>query len=38
MECKFQWEVEVDILGALLVLVHNYGWHESFPIILGKDK
>ena len=38
MDFPVQWDVEVDILGIILRLVHNYGWHEAFPIFLGKDK
>ena len=33
-----QWDVEVEILGSPLGLVHSYGWHEAFPKIFGKDK
>ena len=30
--CTFQWDVEVEILGLILDLVHNDGLHEAFPI------
>ena len=33
-----QWDVEVEILGVLLCLVHNDGRNEALPIGLGKDK
>ena len=38
MDYPVQWDVEVGILGVLIGLVHNDGWHEPFPISLGKDK
>ena len=38
MDYPFRWDVEVDILGLILVLIHNDGWHEALPIISGKDK
>ena len=38
MDCPVQWDVEVKISQVILVLVHNYGWHEELPISLGKDK
>ena len=37
MEFPVQWDVEVGILGLLLGLVHNYGWHEAFTISSGKE-
>ena len=33
-----QCNVEMDILGVLLCLVHIYGWHEALPVGLGKYK
>ena len=36
MDCTVQRYVEVDILGVLLGLVHNDGWHKEYPIVLGK--
>ena len=33
-----QWNVEFNILGVLLFLVHNYGQHEALPIDLYKYK
>ena len=38
MECTVQWDVEVKILGVILGLVHNYGWHDALPISSVKDK
>ena len=38
MDYPVQWDVEVDILGVLLGLVQNDGWHEALPISSGKDK
>ena len=38
MDCPFQWDVEVDIFGVLLGLVHYDGWHEILPISLVKYK
>ena len=38
MEFPVQWDLEVDILGLLLGLVKNYGWHEALPIGSGKEK
>ena len=37
MDCSVQWDIEVDTLRVLNGLVNNYGWHESLPIIWGKD-
>ena len=37
MNCPFQWDFEVDILGVLIGLVHNDGWN-ALPIGSGKDK
>ena len=37
-DSPFQWDFEVDILGVILGLVNNDGWHEALPIIVGKDK
>ena len=37
MDCTVQWDVEVEILGVLLGLVHNYGRHEALTIGSGKD-
>ena len=38
MNCPVQWNVKVDIFGLILGLVHNHGWNEAFPIIMGKYK
>ena len=38
MEFPVQWYFEVEILGVLIRFVHNYGWHEAFPIGPGKYK
>ena len=38
VEYSLQWYVEVDILGEIISLVHNNGYHKSFTIGLGKDK
>ena len=38
IDCPDQWYVVMDILGVILGLVYNDGWHEEFPIILGKYK
>ena len=32
MDCPFQWDVVMDIVGELLRLVKNYGRHEALPI------
>ena len=37
MDFPVQWNFEVEIFRVLLVLVHNDGWHEAFPINSGKD-
>ena len=38
MDCPFQWDVVMEILGVLLGLVKNYGRHEAFPTSSGKEK
>ena len=38
VEYSLQWYVEVNIMGEIICLVHNNGYHESFTIGLGKDK
>ena len=37
MDCSVQWDVVMEILGVLLVLVNNDGRHEALPISSGKD-
>ena len=36
--CPVHWNVEVDIFGVILGLLHTYGWHKALPIGLGKYK
>ena len=36
MDYPFQWDIIVEILKVILVLVQNDGWHEVFTIRLGK--
>ena len=38
MDFPVQWDIEVEILGVLFVLMHNDGWNEALPIRLVKDK
>ena len=38
MDCPVQWDAVMEILGVLLGLVNNHRSHESFTIILVKDK
>ena len=38
MDTSVQWDVVMEILGLLLVLVNNDGRHEALPISSGKDK
>ena len=33
VDCPFQWDVVMEILGLLLGLVNNNGRHEAFTII-----
>ena len=38
MDSPLQFNVEVEIFGVILFLIHNYGFNEGFPISLDKDK
>ena len=38
MDCPFQWDVEMEILGVLLGLLNKNGRHEALPIGSGKVK
>ena len=38
MDFPVQWDVVMEILGVLLVLVNNYGKHEALPIRSVKYK
>ena len=38
MDNPAQSDILVYILGVILDLLHNDGWHEAFPISSGKDK
>ena len=38
MDCPVQWDFKVEILGVILCLVQNCGWHEALSIRPGKDK